>query len=513
MTPPGSIGGHPLQEPKTELEGEGTPDTPFIVTWARHDSENPMLWSKKKKWGAVVVQALATLIVAFGSSVYEGGLVPMVMYFRVDLEVITLGLSLYVLGFAFGPLIWAPLSEVFGRRPIFTITVLAFTLFHVGCGAARNIQTLLLCRFFAGFFGSSLLSNAGGVISDMFDAKHRAKALALFSMAPFAGPVLGPIVGGYIGQYSTWRWLFWVETIISGVIYFLGLWIPETYTPVLLTRRAKALSAKTGQVYVSIYDLPGSDRAKSPIQIVKTALTRPFILLFLEPICAMIAVYAAVIFGTLYLMFGAYPIVFEEVRGWGSGSAGLPFIGIGIGMGIGLVISGFFAQHYGKALERSGYPFSPEARLPGAMVGGVLIPIGLFWFAWTVTPRSIPWIVPVLGSVPFGAGMNLIFLSLLGYLVDTYTLYSASALAANAVFRSLFGFAFPLFTKQRLTNLGINWGLTLVAFLGLACMPIPFLLYKWGANIRTYSKFALSHSEIEEKEVDRISHCEEVVDA
>ena len=107
----------------------------------------------------------------------------------------------------------------------------------------------------------------------------------------------------------------------------------------------------------------------------------------------------------------------------------------------------------------------PEARLPPAMLGGLLIPIGLFWFAFTDSP-SLPYAASVCAGVPFGAGMVLIFLAIFNYLIDSYVIFAASVripksllsgaiesltecqvLAANSVLRSLFGAAFPLFTK------------------------------------------------------------------
>lgn len=131
----------------------------------------------------------------------------------------------------------------------------------------------------------------------------------------------------------------------------------------------------------------------------------------------------------------------------------------------------------------------PEARLPGTMIGGIAIPVGLFWFAWTNSP-NLPWAASVAAGIPFGFGMVLVFLGIMNYLVDAYTIFAASVLAANAVIRSLFGAAFPLFTSQMYHNLGIHWASTVPAFLALLCVPMPFLFYKYGPAIRKRCKFA-----------------------
>lgn len=114
----------------------------------------------------------------------------------------------------------------------------------------------------------------------------------------------------------------------------------------------------------------------------------------------------------------------------------------------------------------------PEARLPMSMIGSIALPIGLFWFAWTNSP-SIHWIVSIAAGAPFGFGMILVFLGVMNYLIDAYTIYAASALAANSVLRSLFGMAFPLFTSYMYRNLGIHWASSVPAFLALMCVPMP----------------------------------------
>ncbi|GAA5932784.1 hypothetical protein JCM1841_006402 [Sporobolomyces salmonicolor] len=471
--------------------GEGTAEKPYIVKFEEGDPENPQNWSPAKKWAITANVAVSTLCVAFGSSIYAGGLGDLLVYFKTSQEVITLGLSLYVLGFALGPLLWAPFSEQWGRILIFRFTYFPFAAFHIGAACARNLETMLICRFLAGFFGASPLTNSGGTIGDLFSASDRALAMSLFALAPFMGPVLGPIVGGYLGANASWRWLFWLLTIFSFVMYALGLLTPETYAPVLLRRRAAKLQKENGQVYRSMYDLHPMFSAPFTEKM-KTALHRPFVLLFKEMIVLLFSLYAAVIYGILYLMFGAFPIVFELERGWGSGAAGLPFIGVGVGMVLACVANLWDNKRYVRNLVANGGSLPPEARLPMCCVGGCALPIGLFWFAWTTLP-SVHWIVPIIASAPFGFGMVLVFLSMMSYLVDAYLMYAASALASNAVLRSIFGAVFPLFTSYLFSGLGTQWALSLIAFLSLALAPIPFIFYYYGARIRAHSTFAPGH--------------------
>lgn len=302
------------------------------------------------------------------------------------------------------------------------------------------------------------------------------------------GPVLGPIIGGFLGMNAGWRWVMGFLGAFSGALWIAGsLLMPETYAPVLLRRRAERLSKITGKVYRSKADI---DQGKITLrEAFKTALSRPWILLFREPIVFLLSLYMAIVYGTLYMLFAAYPIVFQGVRGWSQGIGALPFLGIMVGMILAVAYSIWDNKRYIRAQDKNGGFAPPEARLPPCMVASVTIPIGLFWFAWTNYP-SIHWIVCIIAGAPFGFGMVLVFLSIMSYLIDTYTIFAASVLAANSVLRSIFGAVFPLFTTYMYQDLGIHWASSIPAFLALACVPFPFLFYKYGKPIRLRCKYA-----------------------
>jgi MFS family permease len=385
---------------------------------------------------------------------------------------------------------WAPFSELYGRQIVFVGTYLAFTAFNAGAAGAPTIYGLLILRFFAAAFGSSPLTNAGGVIADLFSANERGLAMSIFSAAPFMGPVLGPIIGGFLGMTSGWRWVNGLMAIWAGAMLVIaGCLVPETYAPVLLRRRAERLSKLKGKVYRSRTDI---DQGKTPLkEAFATGLKRPWILLFTEPIVLLLSLYHAIIYGILYMLFGAFPIVYRIGRGWNEGISGLPFVAVAIGVLLAILyVILYDNKQYMKKVVASGVGYTtPEARLPMCIVGGIVLPIGLFWFAWTNSP-SLPWAASVVGSIPFGFGLVLVFLSILNYLIDTYTIFAASVLAGNGIIRSVFGAAFPLFTSQMYSRLGIHWASSIPAFLALACVPIPILFYKYGATIRLKCKYA-----------------------
>ncbi|KYK57778.1 Major facilitator superfamily domain, general substrate transporter [Drechmeria coniospora] len=474
--------------------GNGTLESPYLVDFLPDDARNPTTFSRRMKWSITIIAALSTLAVSFASSAYSGGVVEIMRDFHVSTEVVILGVSMFVLGFAVGPLIWAPLSELYGRQHLFFFTYLALTAFNAAAAAAPSMPALIVLRFFAGAFGSSPLTNAGGVIADMFSANERGIATSIFAMAPFLGPALGPIAGGFLGEAKGWRWVEGLMAIFTGVLWIVNsLVYPETYAPVLLRKRAAALSEKTGKVYISKLD--ANHEPKSVGSQFRIGLSRPWILLFREPIVLLTSIYMAIIYGTLYLCFAAFPIVFQQGRGWKPGVGGLAFMGIAVGMMLTTIGTIFDNRRYQRVAAKAGGMAPPEARLPPAILGSILIPVGLFWFAWT-NGREIHWIVPIVGSAFFASGIVLVFLSLMNYLIDSYVIFAASVLAANSVLRSLFGAAFPLFTTYMYRDLGIHWASSIPAFLALACVPFPFLFYRYGAAIRMKCKFATEAAQV-----------------
>jgi hypothetical protein len=203
----------------------------------------------------------------------------------------------------------------------------------------------------------------------------------------------------------------------TGVVWIINsLVIPETYGPYILRRRAAALSQDNGRAYKPKID--ADNPPESSVARFKHALLRPWTMLFKELIVFLTSIYIAVIYGTLYLCFAAFPIVFQQGRGWSPGTGGLAFIGIAVGMLFAVAGTVLDQKRYLRASVAAGGNAPPEARLPPALVGSVLIPVGLFWFAWT-SGSDIHWVVCITGSAIFSCGLVLVFLSLLTYLVDT----------------------------------------------------------------------------------------------
>lgn len=432
-----------------------------------------------------------TLTAAFGSSIFSAATSTVAGVFHVSTEIGILGISLYVLGFATGPILWAPFSELYGRRPPLLISSFGFSIFCIAVAVGKDLQTVLICRFFGGFMGACPLTCVGAVFADMFDNRTRGIAVTVFSIAVFSGPLLAPFIGGFIDEsYLGWRWTEYITAIMGFLgLALLILFLEETYPPVVLVNKAARLRrlsrnwgihAKQEEIEINLKDL------------LEKNLSRPMRMLFTEPIVLLLSIYMAFIYGLLYLFLTFYPIVFQRIHGMNKGIGGLPYFG----MISGEILAGIFIiltqPSYNRKLAANNNIPIPEWRLPPAIIGGVLFAIGLFWFGWTGYREDIPWIAPTLSGLFTGFGIMSIFLQSLNYLIDAYLMFAASAIAANTFLRSLFGAVFPLFATYMIEGMGVQWAGTLLGCVAFLLVPLPVFFYYKGAEIRKKSKFAPS---------------------
>ncbi|KAK9319126.1 major facilitator superfamily domain-containing protein [Lipomyces orientalis] len=461
----------------------------YVVQFTGPDDPiHPHNWSFSKKLYLSVILSYITFVASFASAIFSSAIGPIDEYFHISTEVATLGISLYVLGFASGPTLWAPLSELSGRRLPLTLGMFGYSIFTIAAATSKDTQTLMLCRFFAGFFAASPLAIVPACFADMFDHESRGIAITMFAMAVFVGPFASPFTGGFITQsYLGWRWTMYIAAIMGFLGFaFVVVFYPETYAPAVLVSKAATLRrqtrnwgihAKQDEVEVDFHELLTKN------------FSRPIRMLISEPTILLVTLYMSFIYGLMYALLGAYPIVFREVHGMNLGVGGLPFIGLIIGEVIGGIYILALQPGYVKKLTANHHHPIPEWRLPPVIVGGVFFSAGMFWFGWTGFRSSIHWMAPTASGVFIGFGILCIFLQCFNYLIDSYLSFTASVFAANAILRSAIGAGFPLFARQMFDNLGIEWAGTLLGCLAAIMVPIPLVFRFWGPSLRKKSKF------------------------
>ncbi|KAM0429799.1 hypothetical protein ACHAPT_006405 [Fusarium lateritium] len=458
-----------------------TPTDPDIVWWdSDTDPENPHHWPKWRKLTNCGLISLLTLIEPLASSIFAPGIPELMRDFEsTNSELGAFVMSVYVLGFAFGPMILAPLSEMWGRIPVYHVCNVFFLAFTIACAVAPSLDTLIVFRFLAGTFGAAPMTNGGGSIADMFPAEERAGVMAVFSVGPLIGPIIGPVIGGFLTDAKGWRWDFWLIAIISGAI-MLGMFVTmkESYAPIILERKAIRLRKETG-----------NDRLRSKLdagltknELLKRCIVRPAKMLIFSPICSIFAVYLAIVYGYLYLLFTSVPYVFEDAYGFSTKTVGLVYLGLGIGSFVGM---GWFAFDSNKEVKKQMAVdnLKPEARLKLLPAAAIIFPIGFFIYGWTADFKT-HWMAPIIGLAIIGIGNLVCFMAICVYLVDAFEMYAASALAANTIMRSVAGATLPLCGMKMYNAMGLGWGNSMLGFIAVALIPIPFLVLRYGEKLR-----------------------------
>jgi multidrug resistance protein len=411
----------------------------FVVSYeSEKDNMNPHNWSYTTRIGATILIAAIGWIVGFASSIDSAAQTQAAAEFGVSDVAESLATGLFLIGFGFGALFAGPISETVGRNPVYIVTLFIYMIWILASALAPNLGAQLVFRFLAGFFGSTPLTCAGGSISDLWDPMERVFAFPVFANAAFMGPIFGPVVGGFIGQSSrvSWRWTEWITLILSSLILVLVvLFQPETYTPILLKWKAHHLRELTGDNrYVAEVEIRADDFTTR----LRIALYRPFLLAFREPIIMLFALYLTVIYIVLFTFLDGYTFIFTDTYGFSQGITGLTFIGIGIGLCFASLwvplIYAWAKRDLAAVQAQGGDRLPPEKRLWFAMFGAPAVPISLFWMGWTTCPEISYW-SPLGASVLFGYGILCIFISTYQYIIDSYEIYAASALASLTLIR------------------------------------------------------------------------------
>ncbi|KIJ43983.1 hypothetical protein M422DRAFT_67658 [Sphaerobolus stellatus SS14] len=520
-----------------------------VVVFQSNDPENPKYWSRAKK--RMIMLTICLLLFAAYTQLFSllrkkldnfffrikgYWIQPLGQIFKifwkdapaqfqiiekygVDSTVSSLGLSLYILGFAFGPLI-CPLSEMYGRRIFF---LFGWPLL-IACAApsawADDIAVIILFRFFAGFFSGiplglyvtylstedddRLIFRRGqavtvDLLSSMFsevDLQAQGVAASLFTFSAFSAPVVGPVIGFFIADRvpnELWclRVFFFMLIGFAPLLFFL----PETHLPTILAKRAKNLRKAGNPRAYAQHELS----TKSPGKLLRIALVRPLHMLVTEPIVAGASFWMSLSYGILYFSLEAYPVIFIEQHHFPIQLGGLPFIPIVIGMLCAAVpyipVTNFFIHLKLPRWMGDAGPETPEARLKLALFSCICLPVSILWLAW-ISGSETHWIAPTLAGALFGYANIIIFFTFITYINNCYTLYTASAAAATAFSRSLIGFAFPLFENKVLVGLGTKWGISTFGFAGIALLPVPIIYLRYGPRLRERSPYIQESSRV-----------------
>ncbi|KAH6606759.1 bicyclomycin resistance [Trichoderma cornu-damae] len=485
-----------------------------VISWEPNDPENPLNWSAWKKGYVVFTTSLLVANSTMGSSIPSMAIPAITQQFHIaSQEQHVLLLSIYLVGYIAGPILWGPLSEHFGRRYLTIITFFTFMLATAACALAPNWPSLLVFRLISGCFASAPITVVAGYLADIYnEPRARGRAFSIFVVASTFGPLFSPIISGFATPTIGWRWSFWISLILAGIAAVFAVFLPETFAPILLARRAKKLRAEARKTNP---DSPAAANVFAPRDLEATdfrkvftaVLTRPLRMIAYEPIVSSICAYIALVYAIFYMSFQVFPIIFQSLYGLSPGVTGLTYLSVGGGALLSLPV----AWCWDNVLQRgiaSGADWTKREeyrRLPVACLGGPLFVISLFWLGFSAR-QSVPFVAPLLAGVPFGMGYILVVLALLNYLTDAYEIYAASANAAVTASRSIGAIVLPLATTPMFAKLGISGACSLFGGLSAVMCILPLIFIWKGPSIRARSQFC---SELREKKEEMLRKAKE----
>lgn len=484
-----------LQKTKSiAIAPQTTTDGIILVDWyTTDDPANPQNWSTFKKYFVVFVLCFYTFTVYCAGPIYATAEEGIQKEFGVSPVASTLGLSLYVLAYGIGDLLFSPLSEIpsIGRNPVYYLTFIVFWVLSFPAPVADSFGGLLALRFWLGFFGSPALANGGATVGDMFSLIYIPFGLSWWVFSAWAGPSLGGLLGGFAAQAKGWRWPLWeIVWMASLGLVLLLAFMPETSSATILLRRARRLRALTGNPRLQSQS-EIDQRHMTATQILSSALVRPVEIMLKDPSIFFVNLYTGYFYGVFYTFFEVFPLVFPVFYGFNLGQTGLTFLSCLVGVTIGLAAYFAYLQFYMVPDNIKNGFREQEHRLVPAIIGSFLLPIGLFIFAWTAR-SSIHWIVPLIGVAIFCIGHFWTMQSLFIYIPFSYPQYAASLFAGNSIWRSGIAGGAVVFARPLFINLGVDRGVTLLAGLSVGGIFGTIAIYVFGKKLRARSKFAQS---------------------
>jgi MFS transporter, DHA1 family, multidrug resistance protein len=362
--------------------------------------------------------SLCTMTVTLASAIFATTIPSLIRTYGTTREIGLLGVALYVLGFAFGPLVWAALSEIKGRYLPFITSMFLFIIFSIATGASNNMSLILFFRFLGGFFGAGPLTLSAPIYADMFTGRSLGIAMVSFAFVVFLGPVISQPIGGFVVENPSlgWRWTEYICAILGAVILLpTAMVLKESYAPVLQRRaiRQARLVTKDDTAQASYEEVKLSFKT-----ILSDFVARPLTMLIRDPIVPLMSIYGSFVYALLYLFLVGYPTVFQHIYHMRPGVGGLPALALIVGE-ICAVLAIFAMQPWimRKAKQNQGV-LLPEWQLPIAVPGSFAFAVGILWFGWSGYRGTVHWIVPTLSGVFSGFGLLATFIPSISYLTQ-----------------------------------------------------------------------------------------------
>ncbi|KAL8744171.1 MAG: hypothetical protein Q9190_003549 [Brigantiaea leucoxantha] len=473
---------------------EGRNNQVFVVHFVHNDPDNPQNWSVTSRVLCILQVAMIGFLTLTSSSI-DAAVAPQAAdALHVSEVAESLATAMWLIGSGIGSMIVGPFSETFGRSPVYLGSITFFMIFEMAAALSPNIAAQIIFRFLVGLFASPPLVCGGGTISDLFNPLDKTWAFSIYAIIGFGGPMLGPVIGSYVYIWI-WRWTDWVTLIMAGIVLVINLcFLPETHPAILQAWKARQLRHLTSD---DRYQAQSEISQISFQQRMMHALTRPFVL-GMEAIVVAISIYLTIIWTVLFIFLDGYPIIFQQTYKLSQGITNLLFLAMYVGVLCAVplvyVVYRLTKRDMAKHTTPEGSSkLRAETRQYFAMLGGGwAVPVSLLWMAWTSYPSISIW-CPLISTALFGFGLITIFQSAYLYVIDAYEVNAASALGFATITRYVVSGGVTVAGVPFFHNVSHHWVLTILGVFSLFFgTPVPYLLYKYGPQLRERSANAVN---------------------
>ncbi|EXJ82516.1 hypothetical protein A1O3_06329 [Capronia epimyces CBS 606.96] len=483
-----------LRRPSADEDADNKPSSPDDVVIVDFDpagdEENPLDWPAAYKWGIVALLAFMAFTVTFTCI----SMVPVANQIVFELShghasksASVLLVTIWELGESAGPLLIAPLSEMFGRYPVFNVANVLFIAATMLAALCQSTPLFIAARALTGLaVASNVLCPA--IVGDMFVSDQRGSAMSIVMIAPLLGGAVGPVISGAVSQSLGWRQVLWMSVILAGSceVAFLTCF-RETYKVAILKRRAARLRRETDNP--RLRTVFAADVTAETQHRFWDSIMRPAVVFYSSSVLQILSLFGSMVFAYFYIMSTSLPDILEDVYGLSPAMTGSTFVSFSVGSGVSVVIiNRLLDRIYIQMRKRNKGVGLPEFRLPLVIVGGFTVPFVVILYGWTAQARLPLWLLIItLGLLGLTAMLGMI--PVYTYIVDAFKLHSASAVTAVIVTRCLMGTFLPLATQPLVDRFGYGWGFTVFAAASLVAAPIPVLIFRYGSRWRQYSKY------------------------
>ncbi|KAJ5887398.1 Major facilitator superfamily domain general substrate transporter [Penicillium taxi] len=478
----------PVVSPDTPLvSGITVSDGIFVVGWGENDPHDPLNWSLMRKWSVMVLACFIGIAMTIPSSVEGAVQDAFDEFYGVNSMAGSMTTGIFLIGIGVGSLFSGPISETFGRNAVYFTALIIVILFIMAKALAPNYGAALAFRFIGALFDAAPMTVSGGTVGDVWHPREIPFGLPLITIAAYSGPILGPVIGSYTPKIG-FAWADWISMIIAAaVLVIVMIGQPETFSPILLEWRAKHLRELTGDHrYQAMHASANSLSSRLMINV-----SRPFLMVWTEPIILVLSFYLILLYFVLFTFLNGYPYIFEKVYDISTELTFLIWVAMLPGVFVALSLVPYIyglSKRAARKSEEEGKGLQPEVSLYWAMAGAsILMPISLFWMAWTCYPNISIW-SPIVASAVFGYSLVCIFTTTYMYIVFVYLQNAASALGFMTFSRYVIAGALTPASIKMYETIGPHWSVTIVAIIATIMAPVPYVLFKYGHKVRAMSK-------------------------